>query len=352
MEVVAADVRSHLHRVMDDDFTVNLNSNDKRAEAVSEDKSIRVNWKVSLPPRLQFRREEFKVGIISALLKNVQVNSPYSWIKAGGGNDIMARDIPAQHIETFADLFPYLLPMVPVGEPEMQLWIVMLHDYDKNFVYHDLTNALKAEYGKAINGSQSLDDIMGNITNTVYNRGAPLHACSYYKHRTTLEDDLKFLAKEGFANLRSVSQTYDLVWTLGPGDFGTGNAYDFRVGLVMSEDAAHFLRLTDEAMCKTYYNSSEFVTWGLYFGTEINSSDSKTYHYMGIGDSEYSMSFEDLLAPNNKPGIGSSWKSILPLRMSFKAGGTSDPDSSKKITISVESGKTLKFVSLDPTHKR
>ena len=39
---MVADVRNYLHRLMDDDFTVNSNSNDEKAERMSESRSKRV----------------------------------------------------------------------------------------------------------------------------------------------------------------------------------------------------------------------------------------------------------------------------------------------------------------------
>ena len=49
MNIVVADVRNYLHRLMDDDFTVNSNSNDEKAERMSESRSKRVYWKTFLP---------------------------------------------------------------------------------------------------------------------------------------------------------------------------------------------------------------------------------------------------------------------------------------------------------------
>lgn len=46
MEVVSGDVRNYLHTILDDDFTVNMNSNDKQAERLSEERSIRSYWKI------------------------------------------------------------------------------------------------------------------------------------------------------------------------------------------------------------------------------------------------------------------------------------------------------------------
>ena len=39
----------------------------------------------------------------------------------------------------------------------------------------------------------------------------------------------------------------------------------------------------------------------------------------------------------------SHWRSNLPLRLSFESGGNADPNSDKKITLSVAPGKTLTF---------
>ena len=135
MEVVAADVRNYLHRLMDDDFTVNLNSNEeKRAKRVSEDHSKRVHWITTLPMRLQFPREVFEVAIIAVQIKNVQMNAPFTWIGDGGGDDVTAGDIPPMRVERFADLFPYLLPMVEI-EPDFELWIVEKSSLDQSFFF-------------------------------------------------------------------------------------------------------------------------------------------------------------------------------------------------------------------------
>lgn len=70
MEVVSGDVRNYLHTILDDDFTVNMNSNDKQAERLSEERSIRSYWKIRLPLKISIQREEFEVGIIAVQIKN------------------------------------------------------------------------------------------------------------------------------------------------------------------------------------------------------------------------------------------------------------------------------------------
>lgn len=85
LSVVAADVRNYLHRVIDDDFTINTNSNDAKAKHASKERSIRANWIISLPLRLELRRQEYEVGIISVQLKNVQMNAPRAYILDSSG---------------------------------------------------------------------------------------------------------------------------------------------------------------------------------------------------------------------------------------------------------------------------
>ena len=84
-------MHSYLHTVLDNNFTVNLNSNDKNAKHLSEKRSIRAYWKISLPLRLSIQREEFEVSIISVQLKNVQRNSPRAYISDGGGDDVLSQ---------------------------------------------------------------------------------------------------------------------------------------------------------------------------------------------------------------------------------------------------------------------
>lgn len=54
--VVVVDVRNYFYRVIDDDFTINVNFNDKKVEYVLKERFIRVNWIISFFLRLELRR--------------------------------------------------------------------------------------------------------------------------------------------------------------------------------------------------------------------------------------------------------------------------------------------------------
>ena len=351
MNIVVADVRNYLHRLMDDDFTVNSNSNDEKAERMSESRSKRVYWKTFLPLRLQFAREEFEVAIISVQLKNVQVNSPSSWICDGGGDDVTSRSIPPQRIETFADLFPYLIPMVAPQEPEMKLWLVM-HEalVGDDFVYRDMSTTLKSAYENfRTDPSRVLNDITKQLTDSLPT-STQFNVPSKTLPGSSMSELMEYLAEQGFGSVLSSSTTYNVNWK-GHADRRFGNDFysveSFAPGLLMSEDAAKFLRVNSKSAFRSCY-IVDGVMRDAIFGNKTNRNDGKKYYYIALIVGNYQLRLEHSAGIARKPVIERSWDSILPLRLSFEAGGTSDPNTSKKLILRVAPGKTLKFTALDP----
>ena len=68
--------RDYLHYVLDNDFTVDLNSNDAAAERVSDEHSIRAHWKARLPLKIKIKQESWEVAVAKVMMKNVQTNTP------------------------------------------------------------------------------------------------------------------------------------------------------------------------------------------------------------------------------------------------------------------------------------
>lgn len=347
MEVVAADVRNYLHRLMDDDFTVNLNSNEeKRAKRVSEDHSKRVHWITTLPMRLQFPREVFEVAIIAVQIKNVQMNAPFTWIGDGGGDDVTAGDIPPMRVERFADLFPYLLPMVEI-EPDFELWIVEKSSFDQSFFFRDMKEAVKKAYKNVKDDdSRLLNDVTKELSDSLPS-GSQSNRQGYASYASAITNDLVKLGERGFTRLYKYD-TANIRWKTGDRNFGPGRfSVGYQVGLLMSEDTAHFLRLRNQNEWLSQYKVGMGEAYSTLFGNVTNTSKGKKYYYVARTANNSTINLTTI-SSSTKPGARSSWQPTLPLRMSFESGGTSDPSSSKKITLSVAPGKTLKFTALDP----
>lgn len=257
MEVVAGDVRNYLHRVWDDDFTVNLNSNDEDAEPESTDRSIRAAWKVALPLRLEFRREEFEVAIIRAQLKNVQANNPsnYRTVKIRDNSTTGPIDILNQRIENRADLFQNMLMMKGFSAGQMGLWFVSLNDTRRSYVYWNLKSFLDLQYEFAIDNSYTLDYIWKKIGNI--GRSRVINEQGYRGKRPSAEYNLQHLAQDGFNDLESMNFT--VTWGGGPYLLMDDNGW--RNGMVMTEDTAYFLQMSTMSEFTTNYY--RFINWNV-----------------------------------------------------------------------------------------
>lgn len=348
MEVVSGDVRNYLHTILDDDFTVNMNSNDKQAERLSEERSIRSYWKIQLPLKISIQREEFEVGIISIQLKNVQRNSPRAFISDGGGNDVISQRMVERRIETYGDLFQDLLPFEQVQDPDLTCWLVMYvesptPETQGYYIFKDIKQLIQTQFDNNANNNISLRDMVSNITEELIALGQQLSEPTYdttYDFQGILDD----LCTTDFSTLsphpsRRVSQ---FSWSMRRYNFGGDNRDFFRSGLVMGPDTAYYLNLTDIRTIARHYHD-KYVS--LLVGNNYNANFKKTFFYVGE-DEIYSDLF---LEPRTgkKASRRNQWQSNLPLRLSFEKGGNSDPNSVKKISLSVVSGKTLKFESVD-----
>lgn len=343
MEVVSGDVRNYLHTILDDDFTVNMNSNDKQAERLSEERSIRSYWKIRLPLKISIQREEFEVGIIAVQIKNVQRNSPRAFISDGGGNDVVSQRMVERRIETYGDLFQDLLPFEQVQDADLTCWLVMYEESQGYYIFKDIKQLIQTQFDNNANNNISLRDMMSNITLELVALGQQLSEPTY----DTVHDfygTLDHLCTTDFSTLsphpsRRASQ---FSWAMRRYFFGGDNRDLFKSGLVMGSDTAYYLRLTDLHTIARHYEDG-YVN--LIVGNNYNADLKKNFFF--VGDDEIYYNLKLLPKTGKKAGRRNQWQSNLPLRLSFEEGGNSDPNSVKKISLSVVSGKTLKFESVD-----
>ena len=362
MKVVAADVRNYLHRVIDDDFTINTNSNDGKAKRVSEERSIRANWTISLPLRLELRRQEYEVGIIAVQLKNVQTNSPRACILDSGSglpSDVLAKELPKQRIETYRDLLQDLFPLQEVSAP-MTMWLVFYNATDTAVSFVNLAPFLTAtmpSYFK--HDTLSLGEIFSKIMKDAKAYHADpdnANLQSFPAFFTTLP----FKMTSRTAALRWINYDFNTVHysahtiykganLLGYEDntgvhFNDGN---FELAIVMDSNAASYLRL-DYSSGLYGLGAAAYIGQNYELGHAWFSDSRwelyKEYHVLSVSSKAY-VTFQPKV--DAKPAISDAWESDAPLRVAFEADGDAHPNSSKQITLSVKNRMTLKFLSGD-----
>ena len=146
---IAGDYRDYLHYTKDDDFTVDLHSNDVNAVRVSPDASVRAHWRLKLPLTLEIPQKEYEVAVAKFTCRNHQTNSPKSvrLLEKGSKNVVVERPLPAERYSTEGDLLMAIYEVLDGGEmlPKLpkfskeELYLVAVRN-DKNlYAFTDLT---------------------------------------------------------------------------------------------------------------------------------------------------------------------------------------------------------------------
>ena len=361
LTVVAADVRNYLHRVIDDDFTINTNSNDKKAKHGSEERSIRANWIISLPLRLELRRQEYEVGIISVQLKNVQMNSPRAYILDNDGgvpNQVLSKKMVEQRIETYQDLLQDLFPLKEKDElvtPSMIMQLVCDFPTYDLVGFFNLSSYLKTKFPASRNKLPTLVEILADVGQSFYTDyydsavGAMVMA-GYRRKDVGSRANAKHFVNDGFSTATWTS-TGDY-----KGNFVTVDAYNMKIhfgdgtnhqiSLILDDNAATYLKLDYESpfddinilrqnyeLNHPWYRGSIWERRnGFYVISQTNQESFTLEPKTGV-----------------ECNIKDSWvaETDEPLQLTYTPSGSSHPSSTQLITLSVKSGYTLKFLSGD-----
>lgn len=365
LSVVAADVRNYLHRVIDDDFTINVNSNDKKAEHASKERSIRANWTISLPLRLELRRQEYEVGIISVQLKNVQMNSPRAYILDSSGgipsqDAVLSKKMAQQRVETYQDLLQDLFPLTDshkVVAPSLTMWLVIEQPSLDIVGFVNLASYLKKTFPASKNNLPSLVEILVAVGNDFYTDyydvvEGEMVVTGYQRKKQGVRFNARKFVDDGFStatwNVATLNVQGDLATVEGyNGRIYFGNSYkEHQTALILDNNAATYLKLdyfsviTDINLLRRDYEIKhpwfKGSFWNRYNGSNIIAQSNMENF---------------ILEP--KTGVEchilNRWlaESEEPLRLTLQSGGSTHPSSSQLITLSVRSGWTLKFLSGD-----
>lgn len=96
----------YLHYTKDDDFTVDLNSNDVNAVRLMPDVSVRAHWELKLLLKLRIRQKEYEVAVAKFICRNHQTNSPklVRLVNASSGTVLVERPLARDHYAVKGDL--------------------------------------------------------------------------------------------------------------------------------------------------------------------------------------------------------------------------------------------------------
>lgn len=364
LSVVAADVRNYLHRVIDDDFTINTNSNDAKAKHASKERSIRANWIISLPLRLELRRQEYEVGIISVQLKNVQMNAPRAYILDSSGgtadqNAVLSKKMAQHRIETYQDLLQDLFPLTSSHKtvtPSMTMWVVIEQPSLGIVGFVNLTSYLKKTFPTSINNLPSLVEILVSVANDFFSgywSDAEGHmvVTGYHRKKQGVRFNAQQFVIDGFSTA-TWNPDQDLTGDIVTAERYNGRIYfgndynDFQSALILDNNAATYLKLNYFSVLVDINNLRRDYEIGHPWFKGSTWTRHNGFNFIAQVNME-----KFILEP--KTGVEchilDSWlaEPEEPLRLTLQSGGSTHPSSSQLITLSVRSGWTLKFLSGD-----
>ena len=115
---IASDARDYLHYTKDDDFTVDLHSNDAHAVRMSLDASVRAHWRLKLPLALKIPQKEYEVAVAKFTCRNHQTNSPKSVrvLEKDSANIVVERPLPVERYSTEGDMLAAIYETLDGGE--------------------------------------------------------------------------------------------------------------------------------------------------------------------------------------------------------------------------------------------
>lgn len=278
MNLASADVRDYSHYVLDDDFTVDLNSNDEKAKRLSMDKSVRAEWELELPLTVRIKKQEFEVAIARAMFKNVQANQPRkaSLRHISSGVSFSEKEFTPQRFETVGDVTMALFDMFPAAPPQ-ELYLVTIDHTNSRYAYVDLSsyaNALLSEIIVGARNNMTLSTFWINIL-----MAAPdiINGKANYRDGPT---DISLICSKGLDALSVTTPKTGVYWfsprVPSAGVLSRHNT-DY---LVMSEKLAHALYFdSSQSQTSAYSPTSSSV-----YGKVTRSSDGRKFYTFGSKD--------------------------------------------------------------------